>query len=115
MKSLIRGRRAKRVRAKVSGTKERPRLSVFRSAKHIYAQIINDEKGITLASFSDNNLGKKDKDAKGVEVAELVGGELAKLALKKKVTKIVFDKSGYTYHGRVEALANGARKGGLNF
>lgn len=98
--------RKRRVRAKVFGTPNRPRLSVFRSNKYIYAQIINDEKGKTLASAG----GKAT-----VNEASLVGETLAKKAKVKKITKVVFDKGGYKYHGRVKAVAEGARKGGLEF
>ncbi len=105
--------RKMRVRAKIFGTKIRPRLSVFRSNKYLNAQIIDDEKGVTLAAVSTKNL----KSAKEVKVSQaaLAGETLAKNALKKKIKKIVFDKSGYKYHGRVKALAEGARKGGLEF
>jgi large subunit ribosomal protein L18 len=105
--------RKSRVRAKVFGTKDRPRLSVYRSARAIYAQIINDEKRETLISVSDRSLAGK-KQTK-TEKAGLVGEMLAKKAVIKKIKKIVFDKGGYKYHGRVKALAEGARKGGLEF
>ncbi len=104
--------RKKRVRARVVGTKERPRLSVFRSNKYIYAQLIDDESQKTLVSASSSEV--KEKKLK-MEVAELVGEALAKKALKKKIKKAVFDRSGYRYHGRVAKLAEGARKGGLEF
>ncbi len=107
-------RRKRKIRAKVSGTSARPRLSVSRSNMHIYAQIINDEIGKTLVSTSDMDLPKKSKQTK-LEIATAVGMELAKKAVKKKIVKIVFDRSGYKYHGRVKALAEGARKGGLEF
>lgn len=99
-------RRKARVRAKVSGVPARPRLSVFRSNKNIYAQIIDDVSGRTLASASG---GFK------TEAAFSVGEVLAKKALKAKIKKVVFDKGAYKYHGRIKALADGARKGGLNF
>lgn len=93
-----------------------PRLSVFRSTKHIYAQLVNDTEGKTLLAMSDKNLGKDElKKTNKVKIASLVGEELAKKAKFKKITKIVFDRAGYKYHGRVKALANGARKGGLKF
>lgn len=98
--------RKRRVRAKIFGTPDRPRLSVFRSNKYIYAQIINDEKGKTLASAKGN---------RRTDAAFLVGETLAKKAKIKKVKKVVFDKGGYKYHGRVKAVAEGARKGGLEF
>lgn len=103
-----------RVRAKISGTSERPRLNVFRSAKHIYAQIINDVKGETLVSAST-----LDKDFEGVgsnkEAAHKVGLSIAKKAKKAGITKVVFDRGGYLYHGRIKELAEGAREGGLEF
>ena len=121
-------RRHKRIRAKVFGTSSRPRLCVFRSLKHIYAQIINDEKGETLVSASDlefkklNRKLKKEimtKDKKlltgKVAIAYQVGKLIAEKALKKKIEKVVFDRAGYKYHGRVKALADGARDGGLKF
>lgn len=95
-------RRHKRVRAKIHGTAETPRLCVFRSNKHIYAQVIDDDKGKTLAS------------AKG-EDAKKVGTEVAEKAVGLKITKIVFDRAGYKYHGRVKALADAAREKGLKF
>mgnify|MGYP001598406381 CR=1 FL=1 len=106
--------RKKRVRAKVSGTSARPRLSVFRSNKYIYAQIIDDAKGKTLVSA-----GSKDKEIKEaktrMEKAGLVGEIIAKRGAKAKIKKVVFDRSGYKYHGIIKALAEGARKGGLEF
>jgi len=111
--------RKKRIRKNVAGTKARPRLSVYRSGKHIYAQIINDEEGITLVSGSDAEFLKKlDKGAKKstkVELAAMVGETLADKLLKKKIKKVVFDRGGYKYHGRVKSLAEGARKKGLEF
>jgi len=102
-------RRHKRVRAKIFGKKEKPRLCVFRSAKHIYAQIIDDERGKTMVSASDLELKKQEDKAK--EVGKLI----AKKALEKKIEKVVFDRGGYNYHGKVKALAEGAREGGLKF
>lgn len=93
-------------------TKERPRLCVFRSNKHIYAQIIDDEKGITLVSASDLELKSKKNR---IETAFEVGKLIAKKALEKKIEKVVFDRSRYKYHGRVKSLAEGAREGGLKF
>ncbi len=96
---------------------ERPRLSIFRSNKFIYAQIIDDKAGKTLASFSEKQLSKEQltKAKTKKEKAGLVGEEIAKLAKKVKVVKVVFDRGGYRYHGRIKELAEGARKGGLNF
>lgn len=107
----------RRVRAKISGTPERPRLSVFKSNKHIYAQVIDDVNGVTLAAASTNGSELKDQvaDKPGVEQAEAVGTKIAENAKAAGVEKIVFDRSGYRYHGRVKALADAARKGGLSF
>lgn len=110
-------RRHRRVRAKVKGTTSRPRLCVFRSLNHIYAQIIDDSQGHTLAHVSTLDPEIKDKlvgKAKTGE-AELVGSLVAKRALSKGVTQVVFDRGGYKYHGRVKALAEAAREGGLKF
>ena len=107
-------KRHRRVRAKISGTAETPRLNVFRSEANIYAQIIDDTKGVTLVSASS-----LDKDVEGyggnVAAAEAVGKLVAKRALEKGVESVVFDRGGYLYHGRVKALAEGARAGGLKF
>ena len=127
-------RRHKRVRSKIFGTAKIPRLCVFRSAKHIYAQIINDEKRKTLASAKDSEIkpvrrsppasprrsrspkgeGGKTK-AKKVDVAKELGKLIAKKAIEKKINKVVFDRGGYKYHGRVKALAEAAREAGLKF
>ncbi len=111
-KRALAGRRAHRTRAVIRGTADRPRLSVFRSLKHISAQLIDDTTGKTLASASD-----KDVEAKGkpVETAKAVGVFLAEKAKSAKVTTVVFDRGSYRYHGRVAALAEGARESGLNF
>lgn len=108
-------RRHLRVRKKVRGTLERPRLSVFRSLKHIYAQIINDDEGRTLVAAS--SLSPEIQGLKGTktEIARAVGRLLAQKALEKGITKVVFDRGGYKYHGRVKALAEGAREAGLIF
>lgn len=108
--------RKRRVRT-ILRTGDRPRLSVFRSNKFIYAQIIDDKAGKTLASFSEKKLSKEQlaKAKTKKEKAAMVGEEIAKLAKKAKVTKVVFDRGGYRYHGRVKELAESARKGGLNF
>jgi len=112
-KQQKRYRRHRRVRAKIKGTAKVPRLCVFRSSKNIYAQVIDDEKGKTLASASDLEIKKK-KDKKAV-LATKVGNLIAKKAIEKKINKVVFDRGGYKYHGRVKALAEGARDGGLKF
>lgn len=106
--------RKKRVAAKISGTTKRPRLSVFKSNKQIYAQLIDDTKGNTLAAFSSKSIKAAGKKSKS-EIAALVGEGIAKEAKVKKIKEIVFDRSGYRYHGRVKDLADGARKGGLKF
>jgi large subunit ribosomal protein L18 len=103
--------RKNRVRARVSGTDIRPRLSVYKSSVHIYGQLIDDVAQKTLVGTSDLKI----KTGKKVEKAEQVGEELAKLALAKKIKKVTFDRNGFRYHGRVKALAEGARKGGLEF
>ncbi|MBI4692134.1 MAG: 50S ribosomal protein L18 [Candidatus Terrybacteria bacterium] len=104
--------RHKRVRARIIGISERPRLSVFRSNKHIFLQLIDDKKGGTLISASDLKIKKKGTKT---EMAKMVGKELAKLAKEKKIKSVVFDRGGYKYHGRVKAAAEGAREGGLIF
>lgn len=111
-------RRKIRVRKKVKGTSERPRLSVFRSNKHIYAQVIDDTAGKTLAAVSTKSKAFAEaaaKDGKKVGASKTVGKLLARIALEKGVTKVVFDRGGYIYHGRITALAEGAREGGLQF
>jgi large subunit ribosomal protein L18 len=107
--------RHKRVRAKVSGTKEIPRLNVFRSAKHISVQIIDDVTGTTLVSASSMDKDLKITNGGNIEAAKKVGAEIAKRAKKAKITKVVFDRGGYLYHGRVAALADAARENGLEF
>lgn len=107
-------RRANRTRSKILGTIERPRLSVFRSNQHVYGQLIDDEKSVTLANASDLELKKSGKKTK-LESAKEVGTLLAKKAADLKIKKAVFDKGGYRYHGIVKSLADGAREGGLEF
>lgn len=107
-------KRHRRVRAKIYGTEERPRLCVFKSNKHIYAQIINDEKGFTLASASDLEIKDLKKDKK-IDLAQKVGELIAKKAKDKKIETVVFDRGGFRYHGRVKTLAEEARKQGLQF
>lgn len=104
--------RQKRIRTKIRGTSERPRLTVFRSNKSIYAQLIDDSKKVTIVSARE---AEKTKTSGKIESAKTVGVELAKKALEKKVKTVVFDKGSYAYHGRVKALAEGAREGGLQF
>jgi large subunit ribosomal protein L18 len=117
-KKLRREKIRKRVRSKIFGTPERPRLSVYRSLKHIYAQIIDDTRGHTLVAMSSLSKEIRDevKNAKTkTEVSRIVGLALAKKALEKGITKVVFDRNGYKYHGRIKALAEAAREGGLIF
>ena len=106
--------RHKRVRGKISGTAERPRLDVYRSLNHIYAQVIDDVNGVTLAAAASN---EKDFGMTGgnQEAARKVGELIAKRALEKGIENVVFDRGGYIYHGRVAQLAEGAREGGLKF
>ena len=109
--------RHKRVRTKVSGTSERPRLCVYKSLSQIYAQIIDDTKGVTLVSAStlDADVKKLINGKNKSEQARIVGEVIAKKALKKKISEVVFDRGGYIYIGRVQALADGAREAGLKF
>lgn len=109
-----RQKRHKRVRAKVFGTTQRPRLNVFRSEKNIYAQIIDDVAGNTLVSASSVEKGFEGNGG-NCEAAKKVGAAIAERALKKGIEDVVFDRGGYIYHGRVMALAEGAREGGLKF
>lgn len=113
-----RTKRHRRIRFKIQGTAECPRLSVFRSNQYIWAQLIDDEAGRTMASAGTKNIieGKKTKDhGKKIILAEKAGETLAKKAAELKITKVVFDRGGYKYHGLVKAVAEGARKGGLKF
>jgi large subunit ribosomal protein L18 len=109
--------RHRRVRKKVSGNSEKPRLNVFRSTKHIYAQIIDDNKGITLVSESTMTKEFKDKLSYGgnIEAAKIVGTYIAQKALSKGIDKVVFDRGGNLYHGRIKALAESSREAGLKF
>ena len=111
----MRVERHNRIRKDLSGTSERPRLNVFRSNANISAQIIDDEKGITLVSASTLESSLKIKNGGNVEAAKVIGEEIAKRAKKAKITKVVFDRGGYLYHGRVKALAEAARENGLEF
>jgi large subunit ribosomal protein L18 len=115
--NIKRVRRHDRIRKKVEGTSQRPRLVVHRGAKNITAQVIDDSKGITLvaaASF-DQTLRSKIKFGGNIEAAKAVGEKIAKLAKEKSVTKVVFDRGGYVFHGRIKALAESARQNGLEF
>lgn len=112
-----RKRRHWRVRGRVNGVPERPRLNVFRSGKHIYAQVIDDTQGHTLvaASTMDPTLRNKLKELRGVEEARQVGRLVGERALQVGITKVVFDRGGWLYHGRIKSLAEGARESGLQF
>lgn len=116
-KNVERVARHKRVRNKISGTSERPRLNVYRSLNGIYAQIIDDVKGTTLVSSSslDKVLAKKVAKLNKTEQAKFVGKDIAEKAIKNKITEVVFDRGGYLYIGRVKALADAAREAGLKF
>lgn len=110
-KAAIFARRKARIRAKISGTPERPRLAVFKSHKYIYAQVIDDTKGRTLASTDSRKVSGKTP----VERAEAVGVDIAKKAKAAKIDKVVFDRAGYLYTGKIKVVADAARKGGLEF
>lgn len=115
-KNEARQKRKIRIRKKVQGSAERPRLVIFRSNTHIYAQVVNDLEGKTLVSVSTLTLGKTQPGAHcNLAGATEVGKEIARLAREKNINKVVFDRNGYIYHGRVKALADGAREGGLEF
>ena len=113
-KNQARQKRHLRVRNHIAGTAARPRLNVFRSLKNIYAQIIDDEKGVTLVSASSKDKGFSQHGG-NVEAAKAIGAAVAKKALEKGITEVVFDRGGYIYHGRVAALAEAAREAGLKF
>lgn len=106
-------RRKKRIRKKITGTAERPRLSVFRSARHVYAQIIDDNSQRTLAMV--RSFGKDAGGRANVTRCKELGGKLAKLCQERKIATVVFDRNGFAYHGRVKALADGVREGGVHF
>jgi len=116
-KRLARIKRHKRVRKNISGSSERPRLCIFRSLKHIYAQVIDDRKGITLVSLSTLNpeIKGKEKYQGNIKAAETLGSLLAKKLEEKGIKKVVFDRGGYLYHGRVKAVAESTRKGKIVF
>ena len=111
-KKIKREKRHRRIKAKIMGDAKCPRLYVFRSNKHIYVQLIDDYKGKTLVSAKDSEIKSKGKKS---EIAFKVGELIAKKALEQKLEKVVFDRAGYKYHGRVKSLADGARQGGLKF
>jgi len=117
MRIVGRERRKLRIRKRITGTDERPRMSVFRSAKHIYAQVVNDVRGQTIAhvsTLSKDVRGTIGEDNKS-DAAKKVGEAVAKVLLAKGIKKVVFDRNGYLYHGRIKALADAARKAGLEF
>ncbi|MEW5853584.1 MAG: 50S ribosomal protein L18 [Myxococcota bacterium] len=115
LKTATRVRRKISIRKRVHGTTERPRLTVFRSARHIYAQVIDDSTGRTLAAASTLDKGLRGKKMKKVESAKAVGELVADRCKDKKVSQVVFDRNGFLYHGRIKAVADGAREKGLNF
>src|SRR4030043_1420912 len=111
-KNLLQKKRARRGRTKISGPSSRPRLCVFRSLKYIYVQLVDDKKGKTIVALDSRKIkGGKNN----IETARKIGTEIAKIALAKKIKNVVFDRHGYKYHGKVKALAEGAREGGLKF
>ncbi len=116
-KEMARLKRKVRVRRKIKGTSERPRLNVFRSAKHIYAQLIDDSTGATLAAVSTlmEDVSAGLKYSGNIDAARKVGAEIAQRALAKDIKKVVFDRNGFLYHGRVKAVAEAARENGLSF
>ena len=116
-KRLARIKRHKRVRKNISGSSERPRLCIFRSLKHIYAQVIDDSKGVTLVSLSTLNpeIKREEKYQGNIKAAEMLGSLLAKKLEEKGIKKVVFDRGGYLYHGRVKAVAESTRKGKIVF
>jgi large subunit ribosomal protein L18 len=116
LKTITRRKRQVRVRKKVRGTTERPRLNVFKSARHIYAQLIDDTKGITLVACSTLSTGSEELSSTGnVAASVYVGKDIARLAIEKGITSVVFDRNGFLYHGRIKALADSAREAGLLF
>jgi large subunit ribosomal protein L18 len=115
-RNAIRQRVHDRIRAKMSGTVERPRLNVYRSLNHIYTQVIDDANGVTIASASSvSKKGTEQTTGGNVEAAKAIGKLIAERAKEKGVTKVVFDRGGYLYHGRIKALADAAREAGLEF
>ncbi|MBD3180707.1 50S ribosomal protein L18 [Candidatus Poribacteria bacterium] len=116
-KKTARIKRHRRVKKKLSGTSERPRLCIYKSIKHIYAQVINDENGTTLVTRStlSPDVQGELSDGNNIETAKIVGKAIGKAALDKGIEAVVFDRSGYRYHGKVKALADAAREAGLRF
>ena len=116
-RKALRLKRKKRIRKKMSGTEQRPRMSVFRSAKHIYSQIIDDTKGITLvtASTTEKEIREQQKFENKTAAATYIGELIAQRATEKGIKSVVFDRNGFLYHGRIKAVSEGARKAGLDF
>ncbi|OON97460.1 MAG: 50S ribosomal protein L18 [Epulopiscium sp. Nele67-Bin005] len=114
-RTSIRVKKHKKIRNKIHGTAEKPRLSVFRSEKHIYAQVIDDVQGVTLASASSMAKDFAQETGSNIEAAKLVGKAVAEAAVAKGIKEVVFDRGGFVYHGRVAALADAAREAGLQF
>jgi large subunit ribosomal protein L18 len=116
-RQALRLKRKKRIRKKITGSEERPRMSVFRSAKHVYSQIIDDTKGITLvtASTTEKEVREQQKFENKTAAATYIGQLVAERAKEKGITSVVFDRNGFLYHGRIKAVSDGARKAGLNF
>jgi len=117
LKRLARIKRRRRIRKRIKGTTSRPRLCVFRSAKHIYAQIIDDTRGLTLVSASSNEveIRQKEKFENKVALATFIGKQVGERAREKGIQEVVFDRNGFLYHGRVKAVSEGARESGLEF
>lgn len=117
VKTVRRSKIRRRVRSKISGTAEKPRLSIYKSSKHIYTQVINDQEGVTIAAASSLSRDLKDdlQGKPGMEMAELIGQAIGKAAMDQGISTVVFDRSGYKYHGIVRKVAEGARKAGLQF
>lgn len=113
VKEVSRTKKKLRIRRKITGSTEKPRLSIFRSARHMYAQIIDDSKGVTLVAASTLDVDGLKGSNKSTAAA--IGKEIAKRALAKKIEAVVFDRNGYLYHGRIKSLADGAREAGLKF
>lgn len=116
-KTALRLRRQKSVRRRVRGSEERPRLCVFRSGRHMYCQVIDDVAGTTLCALSTLNANVKAlvEGKKPTEAAKILGSEMAKVCIEKNITKVCFDRNGFIFHGRIAAVADGAREGGLDF
>ena len=114
-KQVVRFKRKRRIRARIEGTLERPRLSVFRSNRHIYVQLVDDVKGHTLVSASTLEEELKEKVKGTIDGAKSLGNLVAKRAMAKNISQVVFDRGGYLYHGQIKAVADAAREGGLKF